>query len=178
MRKRVKPPENAELRPIGARALKSAGDTLRPYLPGARVLDLFAGQGRFGKMALDEGAEWVTFVEKDAATARALRSGLPAHAEVISQDVATFAAGGKHYDIVFADPPFPLWQPGFQQQLGSSVMQWLSDESIFLVKGPSRVILSAAFPALSFWKETRFGESTLSYFRYGSRGDDKNREIP
>ncbi|MBY0369392.1 RsmD family RNA methyltransferase [bacterium] len=164
-----KRPENPSLRPIGARALTSAGDTLRPLLPGARVLELFAGQGRFGLMALEEGAAWVSFVEKDLRTAQALRKSLPpdALARVFIDDAMVWCKpdGEPLFDIVFADPPFPLWEAGFDRALAACVKTKLAPESIFLVKGPTRMLPSGPFPGLSFWKHSKFGESTLSYFR-------------
>ena len=36
---------------------------VNPWLPGARVLDVFAGSGALGLEALSRGAEFVDFVE-------------------------------------------------------------------------------------------------------------------
>jgi 16S rRNA (guanine966-N2)-methyltransferase len=157
---------NPELRPIGARALKSASDTLRPYLQNSVCLDLYAGLGRWGQMALKEGAAEVTFVEKAPSTARDLSKAVSKElrAKVVNADTDRFlqASAKKPYDIVFADPPFPFWNENFFQVLSESVKPWLNVDSIFLVKHPSRVVLSAAGFAL--WKQTGFGEATLTYF--------------
>lgn len=165
------------LRPIGARALKSAGDTLRPYLAGARVLDLFAGNGRLGKMALVEGAEHVVFVERDERTGTALRKSLLREAgrsTVFVHDVFSFLASHSEdrYDLVFADPPFKEWANGYAERLALAVQTVLLPESVFVVKNPTRVILSGPLPGLSLWKQSEFGESTLTYFRNGARGHE------
>jgi 16S rRNA (guanine966-N2)-methyltransferase len=165
--------QNLFLRPIGARALKSAGDSLRPFLPGTRVLDLYAGQGRFGSMALHERAENVVFVERDEHTGAQLRLAVQRHAgktTVYVRDVFEFLGSHAHdkFDLVFADPPFKEWKEGFGLQLASAVVPVLAPNSIFLVKNPSRVVLSAPLPGLILWKQSKFGESTLTYYRYGA----------
>ncbi len=158
--------ENPELRPIGARALKSASDTLRPYLSGSICLDLYAGLGRWGQMALREGATEVTFVEKAPPTARNLSKALSKEprAKVVNADTDRFlgASAKRPHDIVFADPPFPFWNEAFSQGLCDAVKPWLGADCIFLVKHPSRVVLSAA--GFVLWKQTGFGEATLTYF--------------
>ncbi len=163
-----KDPES--LRPVGARALKSAGDTLRPYLIGLRVLDLYAGQGRFGEMALVEGAASVTFVESHPRTAVALRpltAKYAGRALVVQQSALPFLeTTSQKYDLVMADPPFDLWKEGFEDQLLCAILRVLAPEALLLVKNPTRMVISGAFAGLSPWKQSRFGESTLTYFRY------------
>lgn len=86
-----------------------------PELPGARVLDLFAGSGALGLEALSRGAEVAEFVEiapKSLAAlkenARALDAG---DAAVIHRgDALRFAAALEPhaFDVAFADPPYDL----------------------------------------------------------------------
>ena len=47
-----------------------------PWLPGARVLDLFAGAGGVGLEALSRGAAHATFVERDPRALAALRENV------------------------------------------------------------------------------------------------------
>lgn len=167
-----KRPANPSLRPVGARALKSARDSLRPFLEGATVLDLFAGHGRFGAMALEEGAIKVIFVEKDRATAQTLRKALDRdsdRARVVTGDAFDYLSDPPgRFDIVFADPPFEDWDGDFFPRLAEAVSRALSEDSIFLVKNPSRVALSDPPAGFSEWKQTQFGESTLSYYRFAA----------
>jgi len=166
-----------EVRPIGARALKSAIDTLRPYLLEASVLDLFAGQGRFGITASDEGIREVTFVEKSQRTATDLKSFCVSKQfpkgvkpSVLCQDAFHFLrTTSNQFDIVFADPPFPLWIESFESMLFSSVLRVLKPESIFLVKCPSRMVISTELERLKTIKTSNFGESKLVYFEYESK---------
>ena len=163
---------SSDLRPITDRALTSVMDTLRPVLANAIALDLFAGQGRLGFRALDEGAAHVTFVEKDRKASAEIRERarkFETRVEVVVSDVFVFLATPKpKYDLVFADPPFRLWTLDFHRQLFSSVRQVLAAEAIFLVKQPKRVVVPLPTPEGFVLKKTSlFGESKLIYFQYG-----------
>jgi 16S rRNA G966 N2-methylase RsmD len=156
--------------------LKSALDTLRPFLAGSEVLDLYAGQGRFGLSTLREGARQVTLVEQDSRLVGALRGQIQqmgAHiaAEVVANDVFQFlktTIALPRYDLVFADPPFPFWNPKFSGHLFAAVRNVLNRRAIFLVKTPARMIVSPpnSNSGYSLWKSSPFGESKLIYFNY------------
>lgn len=172
----------SNVRPIGARALKSAIDTLRPHLAGAEVLELFAGQGRFGISCLDEGAAQITFVEKDAKTASELKTALAREAprtRVLVDDVFNFVGRIEtKFDIVFADPPFEMWEGNFAERLTEAAVRVLGPAGIFLVKHPKRVLPWPPNPTseegdlrrfpLQFWKTSPFGESSLLYLRHST----------
>lgn len=83
------------------------------FLPGARVLDLFAGSGALGLEALSRGAEHAVFVENGAPALRVLRDnlvalGAGARADIVKADALRYAAALPRdaFDVVFADPPY------------------------------------------------------------------------
>ena len=88
---------------------------LQRDLPGARVLDLYAGSGALGLEALSRGAVSADFVEKDPGSFRALQENIEA---LGARDLATIhrkpalpfaeGLGALDYDVVFADPPYAL----------------------------------------------------------------------
>ena len=85
---------------------------LSDALPGARVLDLFAGSGALGLEALSRGAASVDFVDIGPRSIAALRKnieslGVAEQARVHRADALRFAArlAPLTYDIAFADPP-------------------------------------------------------------------------
>ena len=105
------------------------------HLPGAAVLDLYAGSGALGLEALSRGARSAVFVEIASESLRALREniaalGAEAGATVRRADALRFAEGlGAHsFDVAFADPPYgqgaaarlaSLWQrTAFARLLG------------------------------------------------------------
>lgn len=86
-----------------------------PELPGARVVDLFAGSGALGLEALSRGAVVVQFVELAPKSLIALRANVAAlgagEAALIHRgDALRFAASlaPLAYDVAFADPPYGL----------------------------------------------------------------------
>ena len=151
------------VRPLTGIALKSCMDTLRFRIRDESVVDLFAGEGRFGIACQREQARRVVFVEKSpvqCAKLSACEAG-----EVVQQDVFEYLAGTKEvFSIVFADPPFPVWSEQFWQRLSEGAKRCLAVGGIFLVKTPRRVLFSLENSGLRALKSSTFGESRLSYF--------------
>jgi 16S rRNA (guanine966-N2)-methyltransferase len=86
---------------------------VQPRLPGAAVLDLFAGSGALGLEALSRGASRAVFVEIAPASLRALSDNIDALAArelatVRRVDALKFAASlpARAFDVAFADPPY------------------------------------------------------------------------
>ncbi len=111
----LKAPKHLGLRPTPERVKEAIFSSLAARVPGARVLDLFAGTGAFGIEALSRGAASAVFVEKDgratalveenlrktrlADRARVLRDDVRHAIEMLAREEAAF-------DLVFADPPY------------------------------------------------------------------------
>ncbi|MDP9295776.1 MAG: RsmD family RNA methyltransferase [Actinomycetota bacterium] len=64
------------VRPVSDRAREGLFSSLGDRVPGARILDLYAGTGALGIEALSRGASGAVFVESDARAARGIRSNL------------------------------------------------------------------------------------------------------
>jgi 16S rRNA (guanine966-N2)-methyltransferase len=86
-----------------------------PDLPGARVLDLFAGSGALGLEALSRGAEVAEFVELAPKSLKTLKENVDslgaADAAIIRRaDALRFVASLEPhaFDVAFADPPYGL----------------------------------------------------------------------
>lgn len=161
-----------DLRPITGRALQSIKDTLRPYFAEARVLDLYAGQGRFAMTAMNEGAKEVVMVEKDSKTARALREAMEKYegVRVLCEDALHYvkrASRDEKFDVVMADPPFRLWTEEFAAKLIEGVIGVLRPGAIFLVRYPKKMLVSLPVRGLGHCKTSVFGESELLYLAYG-----------
>ncbi len=111
----------------GGRPLKSPPDGVRPTMdrvkaaifsslgelvPGARVLDLFAGSGGMGIEALSRGASSATFVDSNERCIRCIRENLKRgglDGSVQALDAFRYLdlyAGEEMFDIIFADPPY------------------------------------------------------------------------
>jgi 16S rRNA (guanine966-N2)-methyltransferase len=103
------------VRPTADRVREAWMSIVQPALPGARVLDLFAGSGALGLEAISRGAAHADLVEKATPSLRAIAdnvAALGAEAEVSVHQadgmrfLATLAAHA--YDVAFVDPPYDL----------------------------------------------------------------------
>ena len=101
----------AGVRPSPDRVRETAFSWLVTLLPGAHVLDAFAGTGAWAFEALSRGAASATLVENDRRAATLLehhRGLLEARAEIVRGDAVQWLANAtqRRFDIVFLDPPF------------------------------------------------------------------------
>lgn len=110
--RRVRFPDLPGLRPTPDRVRETLFNWLSPYLPGARVLDLFAGSGVLAFEALSRGASRAVLVDSSRPivdglldTGRALGT---ADFEVVAMDALEFLRTRRDgaFDLVFMDPPY------------------------------------------------------------------------
>lgn len=111
--RRLVPPADSRVRPTADRVREAWMSILAADLPGARVLDLFAGSGALGLEAISRGATSADFVEISPRSLAALRTniealGAGARAVVHRADALRFIDGlsADAYDVAFADPPY------------------------------------------------------------------------
>src|SRR3982751_1402719 len=74
--RRIQSPPGRGTRPTTDRVREAWMSTVGPELPGARVLDLFAGSGALGLEALSRGASHRSFVENDARALAVLKANI------------------------------------------------------------------------------------------------------
>ncbi len=107
----------AHLRPTSDRVREAIFNLLQngaapDPLPGARVLDLFAGTGALGLEALSRGAAQVTFVDDGTAARALLRSNVERMqamgvTRVWRRDATRLGENrGPGFTLVFLDPPY------------------------------------------------------------------------
>ncbi|NNC88946.1 MAG: 16S rRNA (guanine(966)-N(2))-methyltransferase RsmD [Akkermansiaceae bacterium] len=106
---RLQVPERVA-RPSTDRLREALFAILGEVVPGARVLDLFAGSGALGIEALSRGAAEARFVEENASACEVIRANLSRArlaGTVVKSDVFAFLRrGGGPFDLVVADPPY------------------------------------------------------------------------
>jgi 16S rRNA (guanine(966)-N(2))-methyltransferase RsmD len=151
---------------------------LEPDLPGARVLDLFAGSGAGGIEALSRGAASAVFVERDPGAVSVIEANLRAThlagsgALVVRADVGRLvrvggrAIEGATFDVVLVDPPYE------QTELLEMTLAWLGGPEAPVRPG-ARIVAKhfwrppppAVVGLLASERERRFGETALTFYR-------------
>ncbi len=129
------------LRPTSDRVRETLFNWLMPKLPGARVLDLFAGSGALGLEAVSRGAASAQLVERDPALVAALRDVVvrldaAAQVQVAAGDALRWleTAPAQQADIVFVDPPFA---DGMWAQVFERLPRHLAADAWLYVEAPS-----------------------------------------
>ena len=149
------------VRPTMDRVKAAIFSSLGDAVPGARVLDLFAGSGALGIEALSRGASSVVFVEEDRQSTEMIESNLTRtklKGRVRQQDVFDFlrhASGAEMFDVIFADPPYEKTENGehFTEKLmtNEALPQLMDADGIFVLeKQPTE-----ALPEMKQWRLLR-----------------------
>lgn len=158
------------IRPTTDRVKETLFNILQNDLPGARVLDLFAGTGNLGLEALSRGAEEVLFVESHPKSLEIIRKNIEklkvteTHS-IWNKDVLRFLEKPpeKTFDIIFADPPFT-------KQMADEVMTLVSQSSVFAdhtimaIESAKREKLEETYGDLVRSDQRVFGDKILSFF--------------
>lgn len=152
------------LRPTPDRVRETLFNWLQSKLPGARVLDLFAGSGALGLEALSRGAREAWLVERDAMQVESLhdtvaRLGAGDQAHVVRAETLAWLQAPLHgrFDIVFMDPPFAatLWNDALEL-LGP----WLAADAWLYLEAPAMQDLAPG----SGWLPHRQGSTRQTHY--------------
>lgn len=146
------------LRPTPDRVRETLFNWLAPVLPGARVLDLFAGSGALGLESVSRGAAAAVLVERDpalAATLRELAGRLDGAegVEVVQADALRWLSTRPGpFDIAFLDPPFAsdAWQAAL-----AGVLPAMAPGGWIYLEGPPQLDLVLPAP----WQLHRDGRT-------------------
>jgi 16S rRNA (guanine966-N2)-methyltransferase len=173
-------PKSDSIRPTSDRLRETLFNILAhsydDTLPGARVIDLFAGTGAFGLEAISRGAEFCQLVD-DGAEARALiranieALGLGGVTKLFRRDARRLgdAPPGLPYTLAFLDPPYDR---GLAQAALTSLARggWLASGALVIVEEASAAVFepAAGFDVL---ERRDYGETEVIFLRFRSDGE-------
>lgn len=168
--RRIRTPGGRATRPTPERVREAWFSALHGLVPGARVLDLFAGSGALGLEALSRGARRAVFVERDGRAADVLRHNVEEldvaeRCEIRTEDVWSFLADigpapEGYYDLALADPPYGGGDAPrlLGRWTASPFARWLCLEHGAEESGEVERIRAAD------WRRA-YGDTTLSFYR-------------
>jgi 16S rRNA (guanine966-N2)-methyltransferase len=162
-------------------AIFSALDA-RDEVPGARVLDLYAGSGALGLEAASRGAASVTLVDNSSSAVAACRKNA-AHitkAAPKGQSIAVDVSGSpalsyvtaarQFWDIVFLDPPYELRGDDLARILEALVPR-LDPDAVVVLERPSRDAPPELPAGLELDRRKDYGDTSLYWLRPVAPGE-------
>jgi 16S rRNA (guanine966-N2)-methyltransferase len=167
-------PKGSSTRPTSDRAREAIFNVLAhgvegSGLPGARVLDIFAGTGALGLEALSRGAAHVTFVENNRPCARILKDnihtlGEDANTTVIERPASSLNAPTDGADYAFLDAPYDqgLSEPALAVLAAQG---WLKPGAVVMVEVAADETLNPP-PGFSLIKEKTYGAARTVFLGY------------
>lgn len=175
--------KGSETRPFLEMARGALFNHLAPRLPGASVLDLYAGSGALGIEALSRGASSCIFVEADPSAVRVLRENLcrchfEDRAEILLMDVAEALSrlDQKAFDLVFFDPPFALSREGADQREGEIAASFVRSEGRLIYRCERKIDPPEVWGDLIQVYHRRYGKSrVVIYARLGQTAEGERR---
>jgi 16S rRNA (guanine966-N2)-methyltransferase len=113
--KKLHPFQGKGIRPTSDRTREAIFNIIADRIPGAVVLDLFAGSGALGIEALSRGAKMATFIDIAPAAITLLKNnlrscGLEGRAQIypwdIERNLNCLQSHGFQHNLIFLDPPY------------------------------------------------------------------------
>lgn len=156
-------PKSDSTHPMGSREKIALFNMISDYLPGAKVLDAFAGSGALGIEALSRGAERAFFVEKSPKVAHTLVENLKSlnltgASEIFVGEVKKYVAIDK-FDVIIADPPYDK----FELDDILYLTQFLKQGGILVLSHPED---APKIPGLRLEKSKKYAGAHLSIFTF------------
>lgn len=146
--------------PMGERERLALFNMISGNLPGAKVLDAFAGSGALGIEAMSRGAASVVFVEKNRRAAEVVRNNIRElgleNAKVICSDAGNFQSADL-FDVILIDPPYDK----FTEVNFLRLSDFLSDDGILVLSHPG---VAPTFDGLSLQKTRRYAGASISIY--------------
>lgn len=164
-------PAGQHVRPTIDKVREAVFNILAHEVPGAAVLDLFAGSGTLGIEALSRGAESAVFVENASAATLFLQKNLDQlqlEALTLQMDwsaaLKRLAQNRQRFDLIFADPPYQKFTPA---QIADAVAEsrLLAPNGILIIETDAKADADLSLPVL---KRRSFGQTQLIFCSAGS----------
>ena len=167
--RRFETPKGHRTHPMGDRIKVALFNTIAAEIPGARVLDAYAGSGALGFECLSRGAEFVQFIEKDGKAFSVLSDNIQAlqldesSVKATRANCASWAErnSDERFDLIIVDPPF--------DQLNLSTVSILSDlltaEGLMVLSHTGREAVPTVSTKVVVVDNRMYGDAALSYYR-------------
>jgi 16S rRNA (guanine(966)-N(2))-methyltransferase RsmD len=166
--KKIEVPDSA--RPITDRIRTSIFDTIKDFVPNAKVLDLYSGSGAFAIEALSRGAASAVMVEKEESSVEIIKLNLintkfQNQSKVIKSKVEDYLTPEniEKFDIIMLDPPFPL-KVEKKNAILIQTLNFLTTNGILIFRYPTKETLPEN-SELNLVYSKKYGISIVNYYK-------------
>lgn len=173
----LKTPEGMLTRPTAERVKEALFSAIQFEIPGARVLDLFAGTGQLGLEALSRGAKEAVFVDMRKEACAIVRENIrrthfDSQAQVVQSDYLSYLERkGRPFSIIFLDPPYAeVFLENALKRI--SEIDILMNGGIIVTERPVGKELPGDYPGLTRSRDYKYGKTLITIFRKESAEAD------
>ena len=166
----LKTPDGMLTRPTADRVKEALFSIIHFDVPGARVLDLFAGTGQLGIEALSRDAASAVFVDEREDACKLVkenlkRTKLESSAKIIRSDYLSYLKQCREkFDIILLDPPYAEVFLENSLKLITEI-DILQSGGIIVTERPLGKELPWDFPGYSRSKDYKYGKTLLTLYR-------------
>lgn len=159
-------------RPTINRVKEAMFSSVQFLVPGARVLDLFAGSGQLGIEALSRGAKRCVFLDQSPEAAQIVianckTAGVFASSRVsVGEAIHYLSHTNDQFDLVLLDPPFGY---GTLQKVLPLLEAHVAPGGVVLCESEREAELPPQVGTLQLVKQYRYGKIMVS--RYEKEGE-------
>ena len=175
--RKLKTLDSLDIRPTPDAVKEAIFSVIQFDIPGAAVLDLFAGSGQLGIEALSRGAKSCVFIDQNSAAVDIVRENLDncripsSQTKILHMDSTEYVKIAKPgFDIAFIDPPY-------RNGLPEKVLPFLGDKmnpgAFIICEHESELTLLDEYPGLSLHKRYRYGKVAVTVYRTPSEDTDE-----
>jgi len=172
--KKLHPFQGQGIRPTSDRTREAIFNIIADRIPGAIVLDLFAGSGALGIEALSRGAKMATFIDIAPGAISLLKNNLRScrleeHARIfpwnIERNLSCLQTHDIQYDLIFLDPPYHkgLALPALTHL---KIMQAMIPGAYLVLEHGSIDELPIPLADFELLDQRRYGKTLVSFLGY------------
>ncbi len=165
----LKTKEGITTRPTLNRIRENLFNIIRDKVPGANILDLFAGSGAIGIEALSRSAKSVTFIEIDKEAFSILKDNIRktdniSSSKAVNKDFRGFLRNcGEIFDIIYIDPPYNI--NAYEEALDLIESKKLLNESgIIIIEAKKDAKLPLETHDFKCYRDVIYGNTIIKFY--------------
>lgn len=174
--KKLKTLEGNDVRPTSDKVKEAIFSIIQFDVPGASVLDLFAGSGQLGIEALSRGASHCVFVDNSAKSIAVVKenvnsAGFVKSSRILNMDSLDYLKTAKSgLDIALLDPPY---KNGLIEKAMPLLSSKMNDGGIVVCEHESELVLADEYGEFRVMKRYKYGNISVTTYMKNPQASDE-----